>query len=93
VRVEVWWTGQPVDAQTLQGLIALFDTKSTVVEARADHAIFLTGPISGSTGIRVNRSPVYRNHRLGTEMHRLVDLVLLPLHRNAPFTRVKLSRG
>jgi hypothetical protein len=93
VRVEITWASRGVDAQTLQGVIALFDTDSRVVEARNERAEITTGTISGSTGIRVNRVYVYRNHRLGTAMHRFVDVVLLPLHRNAPIARVKLSRA
>jgi len=93
VRLEIAWTTHGVDAHTLQGIIALFDTGSSVIEARPDHAELTTGPISGMTGIRINRASVYRNHRLGTAVHRLVDVVLLPLHRNAPVTRVKLSRA
>lgn len=93
IRVELWWAGQGVDPQTLQGLIALFDTAARVERSDHAHAAFTTGPISGMTGIRVNRVPVYRNHRLGAAVHRLVDVVLLPLHRNAPLARVKLSRA
>ena len=93
VSVDVWWTTGGVDRATLQGVIALFDTESRVVEVHGGHASFTTGPISGMTGIRVNRVSVLRNHRLGTTVHRLVDEVLMPIHRNAPITRVKLSRG
>src|SRR5262249_53938612 len=56
LRVELSWTKQGVDARTLEGIIALFDTGSQVVEARGASATFVTGPISGRTGIRVNRS-------------------------------------
>lgn len=93
IRVELWWAGQGVDPHTLQGLIALFDTGARVERSDGAYAAIATGPISGMTGIRVNRSNVYRNHRLGTAVHRLVDVVLLPLHRNAPLARVKLSRA
>jgi hypothetical protein len=93
LRVTLWWTSRGVDERTLQGLIALFDTQSTVLEVDGRHASFLTGQIEGFTGIRINRAPVYRNHRLGKAVHRLVDLVLLPMHRSAPLARVTLSRS
>lgn len=92
LRVELWWTAQGVDAGTLQGIIALMDTQSGVLEARGAYAAFATGPISGSTGIRINRANVYRNHRLGTAVHRLVDVVLMPIHQSRPLARVRLSR-
>jgi hypothetical protein len=92
LRVELWWTTQGVDPRTLQGIIALFDTQSSVIDAHGTHASFMTGPISGSTGIRINRSYVHRNHRLGKAVHRLVDVVLMPIHRNAPLACVRLSR-
>lgn len=92
VRVDLWWTNQGVDLPTLQGIIALFDTQSSINQAHDAHASFTTGPISGSTGIRINRAYVYRNHRLGTAVHRLVEVVLMPIHRNAPLARVKLLR-
>ncbi len=63
-----------------------------MTEAQGGHAAFNTGSISGFTGIRVNRSRVYRNHRLRKAVHRLVEVVLLPIHRNAPLASVKLSR-
>ena len=93
VRVELWWSTSGVDARTLAGILALFDTDSTVLEVHGAHASFTTGRISGMTGIRINRSNVYRNHRLGKAVHRLVEVVLLPIHRNAPLARVKLSRS
>jgi hypothetical protein len=77
----------------VQGVIANYDPESRVLEASGTRIHFRTGPISGSTGIRINRSNVYRNHRLGKAVHRLVDVVLLPIHRSAPLARVKLSRG
>ena len=91
VVVDLWWNAQAVDAPTLQGIIALFHPESVVREAKDGHASFTTGPISGSTGIRIDRRSVYRNHRLGKEIHRLVDVVLMPIHRNAPLVRVRLS--
>jgi hypothetical protein len=92
MQVELWWTTPGVDPRILQGIIALFDTESSVTESGGAHASFTTGSISGSTGIRVNGAHIYRNHRLGKAFHRLVDVVLLPIHRSAPLARVKLSR-
>ena len=96
--VELWWTGQGVDARTLEGVVALFGTQTTVMsaprmEAQGAHASFTTGPISGSTGIRINRVYVHRNHHLGEAVHRLVEVVLMPLHRNGALARVRLSRA
>lgn len=93
LHVELQWTTQGVDPRTLQGIVALFDTQARVPEAQGAYASFTTGPISGSTGIRVNRRNIYRNHRLAKAVHRLVDVVLLPIHRSAPLARVTLSRG
>ncbi|MGZ3421437.1 MAG: hypothetical protein ACXWUG_15975 [Polyangiales bacterium] len=93
LHVQLEWSTRAVDGRTLQGVIALFDTQSSVTEAGGTRATFSTGPISGSTGIRVNRSNVYRNHRLSKAVHRLVDVVLMPIHRDAPLARVKLSRS
>jgi hypothetical protein len=93
LHLELWWAGQGVDGHTLQGIVALFDTQSVVVQPQGGHAAFKTGPISGMTGIRINRHNVYRNHRLGKALHRLVEVVLLPLHRGAPLAHVTLSRS
>lgn len=91
--VQLEWRAQGVDARTLQGIIALMDTQSLVREVFGTRATFATGPISGGTGIRVNRSYIYRNHRLSKAVHRLVEVVLLPIHRDAPLARVTLSRS
>ncbi len=93
LRVDLWWTAQGVDPRTLQGIVALFDPRSTVAEAQGACTSFTTGPISGSTGITVNDSSVYRNHRLSKTVHRLVDVVLMPIHRNRPLASVRLSRA
>lgn len=92
VKVELWWQAEGIDQRTLEGLVALVDTGARVLEIQPGYAAFATQPISGSTGIRVNRSKVCRNHRLGIAVHRVVDVVLAPLHRSAPLARVKLSR-
>jgi hypothetical protein len=91
VRVELWWSTQGVDRPTLEGIVALFDPASRVLEVERGHAVFTTGPISGSTGIRVNRVSIYRNHRLAKAVHRLVDTVLLPIHKNGGLVRVRVS--
>lgn len=93
LRVELWWSAEGVDLATLEGVVALFGTDARVSEIQGGYAAIVTGPISGRTGIRVNRSFVHRNHRLGMAVHRLVDRVLLPIHRSAPLARVKLSRA
>jgi hypothetical protein len=92
VKVELWWQAEGIDLRTLEGLVALMDTGAQVLEIQAGYAAFATQPLSGSTGIRVNRRNVYRNHRLGLAVHRVVDVVLAPIHRSAPLARVKLSR-
>ncbi|MCY1077797.1 hypothetical protein [Archangium lansingense] len=51
-----------------------------------------SAPISGGTGIRANKVPVFRNHRLVPYVHGLVEQVLAPLHERYPMKRVELSR-
>jgi hypothetical protein len=51
-----------------------------------------TGSIDGSTGIAVNRRSILGNQNLARYVHRLVDVVLLPVHRNGAFAKVRISR-
>lgn len=53
---------------------------------------WMTSAVSGSTGIRVNRRPVYRNHRMPPFVHALVEKTLLPMHREQTFAAVSLTR-
>jgi hypothetical protein len=43
-----------------------------------------SGLISGATGIRVNKVPVYRNHRIVGDTRSLVDEVLARSHATYP---------
>jgi hypothetical protein len=50
-------------------------------------------PISGHTGIRINKVPVHRNHRIVKYVHDVVEQVLLPMHREYPIASVTLTRN
>ena len=93
LRIELVWQTVGADPATLQGVVGLLDTDARVTQAAADVATITSGVVSGATGIRINRVPVHRNHRVATYLHRLVEVVLLPVHRNRPLARVSVSRG
>ena len=93
LRVELVWQTVGADPATLQGVVGLLDTDARVTERAADAATITSGVVSGATGIRINRVPVHRNHRVAAYLHRLVDVVLLPVHRNRPLARVSVTRG
>jgi hypothetical protein len=95
LRVVVAWAGAgaPPDASLVQGALGVVDTSARVTEAAAEGLTIETGPISGATGIRVNRVWVYRNTRVVAYVHDLVDRVLVPLHRTRAIARVALARA
>jgi hypothetical protein len=93
LTIGIEWRTSGTDASTLQGLLGLIDTGARVTSCDARAASITTGDISGSTGISVNKSPVYRNHKLAKYLDDLIDRVLMPLHRNVGLSRVRLTRS
>lgn len=88
----VWRDGtRPPDPALLHSVFCAVDPQARMDFADARHARVMGGPVSGRTGIRVNRVPVYRNHRLAAHVHAVMDRVLLPLHRSHPIARVEIK--
>jgi hypothetical protein len=81
---------RPPEAALMQSIVAAVDPKAQIQRVDEHSVVFVTGSISGYTGIRVNRSPVYRNHRLPKAVHEMVDRVLVTLHHSHPIAEVKV---
>jgi len=100
LEVELAWgdaAGAP-SLETVQGILGTIDTAARVVPHGGGTAVGIrSGSISGSTGISSGskRNPiyVYRNHRFVAYTHRLVEEVLLPLHRSHAIARVAMKRA
>lgn len=83
-----------VGAGTLQGLVGLLDTGARAESRDAARALIRSGPIVDRAWIRINRTYyVHRNTELVRYVHRLVDQVLLPLHRSHAIARVSWARA
>jgi hypothetical protein len=79
------------DPNLLHSIFGAVDPQARLEGSSPQGARVEGGAVSGFTGIRVNRSPVYRNHRFCASIHDVVEKVLLPLHRTYPIAHVKLS--
>lgn len=87
-----WREGtRPPDSTLLHSVFCAADPQARLEHADANGASIRGGAVSGQTGIRVNRSPVYRNHRLPGHIHAVIDQVLLTLHRSHPIAEVTLT--
>ena len=100
LEVELAWgdAGGAPSLETVQGILGTIDTAARVVPYGGGTAVGIRSDlISGSTGISTGgkRNPVYvyRNHRFVAYTHRLVDEILLPLHRSHAIARVSMKRG
>ena len=88
----IWREGtQPPDPQLLHSVFCAIDPSARMDFADARHARVRGGAVSGMTGIRVNRVPVFRNHRLAKHIHSVVEQVLLALHRSHPIARIEMT--
>jgi hypothetical protein len=90
-------TGAP-GVDTVQAIFGTSDTAAKVQHGAGAGTVGVRSDvISGSTGISSGskRNPVYvyRNHRFVAYTHRLVDEVLLPLHRSHAIARVSMGRA
>jgi hypothetical protein len=90
--VQVRFTGEVPPLDLVQGVLGRIDAAGTVQPAGGGALVLRSGGISGVTGIRVNKVPVYRNHRIVPYVHRLVDEVLAPLHATYPLADVAITR-
>jgi len=89
-----WAAGsRPPDPALLHQIFGAVDPAARLEHVDGGGARIVGGSVSGFTGIRVNRRPVYRNHRFCSHVHAVVDQVLVPLHRSHPIARVSLSSG
>lgn len=85
----MWREGTiPPDPTLLHGIFGAVDPQASLDRMDASGARVTSGAVSGVTGIRINRVPVYRNHRLCASIHGVVEQVLLTLHRTYPLARV-----
>ena len=88
----IWQHGaRAPDPALVHGVFGAVDPTARLDHADARAAHVTGGAVSGVTGIRINRVPVYRNHRLPAHIHAVVEKVLLPLHRSHPIARVVLK--
>jgi hypothetical protein len=91
LEIQLAWQAVGVDVSMLRGVVGLLDTEAQVTSTQ-DGVTLATGKISGSTGVAVNRVPICGNHEVAKYLHKLVDVVLLPVHHNCPLTRVRVTR-
>lgn len=93
VRYQIRWQdgARPPEQQLLHSIFGAVDPQARVEHADHNGALISSGAVSGQTGIRVNRVPVYRNHRLPAHIHGVVDQVLVTLHRSHPIAQVTLT--
>lgn len=89
----VRFAGEVPTPDLVQGVLGVIDANPVVRPAGDRIYLLQSGLISGATGIRVNRVPVYRNHRIVPYVHSLVDKVLGPLHATYPIDQVELTRA
>jgi hypothetical protein len=94
ISVQVSWArpGTQPDPNTLLGVVRVSDPAAEDLQVGSEHATWRSSLIDGTTGIRVNGRPVYRNHRIVRYVHELVERTLLPLHRHSPIAHVGLAR-
>lgn len=92
VTYTIRWQGgtRPPDPALLHGIFGAVDPNARVEHVDGNGAMIVGGAVSGQTGIRVNRVPVYRNHRLPAHVHAVVEQVLVALHRSHPIAEVSL---
>lgn len=89
--VQLRFAGETPPLDLVQGVLARIDPDAGVQSAGGG-LVLQSGRVSGVTGIRINKVPVYRNHRIVPYVHRLVDEVLAPLHATYPIDQVELTR-
>ncbi|WAS98003.1 hypothetical protein [Nannocystis punicea] len=92
LMVQVRFAGETPPLDLVQGVLGRIDANPGVQQAGDRDLVLRSGLISGATGIRINKVPVYRNHRIVPYVHRLVDEVLAPLHATYPIDQVDLTR-
>ncbi len=87
-----WRDGtRPPDPNLLHSIFGAVDPQARLEHSDPRGARITSGLISGATGIRVNRVPVYRNHRFCKSIHGAIEQVLIPLHRTYPIAHVTVS--
>ncbi|WP_096332616.1 hypothetical protein [Nannocystis exedens] len=89
---QVWFAGDAPPLDLVQGVLGRIDAGASVQPTGGRGLVLQSSLISGATGTRVNKVPVYRNHRIVPYVHRLVDEVLAPLHATYPIDQVDLTR-
>lgn len=91
---EIRWRpgARPPERGLLHSVVGAVDPHARIDED-GGRAVITSGSVDGSTGIRVNNVPVYRNHRLPAAVHGVVERVLVILHRSHPIAEVKLGDG
>ncbi len=94
LRVTLTWADGhvPPGGEVVQNVFGVLDTSAQVRSVSAKDVTLRTGPISGATGVRVNKVSVYRNTQIVTYVHNLVTKALGPMHRKHAIARVSLSR-
>lgn len=92
VRYQIRWQdgARPPEEHLLHSVFGAVDPQARVERVDFQGASITSGPVSGHTGIRVNRVPVYRNHRVPAHVHAVVDQVLVTLHRSHPIAEVTM---
>ena len=81
----------PPSITVLEGVFAVADPGACVERIDEEGARVRSGVISGDTGTRVNRQPVYRNHKLPPHVHDVVEKALVPLAKSHPIVSVTIN--
>lgn len=90
---EIRWTEgtPPPSIVVLEGVFSVADPGACVEHIDDEGARVRSGFLSGDTGTRVNRQPVYRNHKLPPHVHAVVEKALVPLAKSHPIVSVKIN--
>lgn len=78
-------------AQLVADVCAAVDPGMTVAAAEAGVTI-VTSEISGYTGVRINKVPIFDNRGHAIAVDTVIERVLRPLHSRYPIAEVTLSR-
>ncbi len=92
LRAHITWRAEEsIDEQLLTDAFAVHDTSASVESVERTGVVYVSGPISGHTGSRINREPVLRNHKYPDYIHDLAEKVLVPLSKSYAIERVRLE--
>ena len=91
---EIAWRpgARPPEPGLVQTACLAVDPAARVYDVTPYGLRIACGQISGITNIRINRVPVFRNHRIPAVIHAYVDTVLTTLHASYSIASVSIVR-